>query len=451
SEFQVQIFDTDNSSKDPLVNELRRMTFFNPREYFSTGMPVYDGQAKKLSISLSGDKEMYEKQPAQVRLNLDPSFYDNTKKSEKGGKLDGLFDFQSDSPIDLLAQPVSPPFFDNGSVSRFWIDIDNHKRSFTYQNRWSKDTANLVNPLPVVNPEIKLIMPEMAGTKTPVPIKIEPINEPENSSVILEIATSQIYGPFQPIKYRTLHKFNSSRKALYAVGLDAKTGSLVVNTDYDDWSYDLQTTGLVGRVHLRARLLDQFGKELATHDQSILIDDQLPENNDVVNLPRFAKPGSSVEIVFTTTQPPSGIAEVSAFPGTLTDGKMAEGVKSVSLNPVELKKSDEIESTAKSVLSYYKGKVQIPDKIQAPGETMITIVAKTKAGETVTIQRPIRIVSADYSEPGAISGTVLLSERPQPDLPVVLRKMDKNRTEVGRTRTDAQGRFKLNTILPGNY
>ncbi|MFM7594466.1 MAG: hypothetical protein ACKO85_21950, partial [Isosphaeraceae bacterium] len=32
-----------------------------------------------------------------------------------------------------------------------------------------------------------------------------------------------------------------------------------------------------------------------------------------------------------------------------------------------------------------------------------------------------------------------------------LRKMDKNRTEVGRTRTDAQGRFKLNTILPGNY
>lgn len=86
-----------------------------------------------------------------------------------------------------------------------------------------------------------------------------------------------------------------------------------------------------------------------------------------------------------------------------------------------------------------------------PGETLITVVAKTKAGESVSIQRSVRVVSPDYSEPGSITGTVLLGDRQQPDLPVVLRKMDKNRTEVGRTTTDAQGRFKLNAIASGNY
>ncbi|MFM6400718.1 MAG: hypothetical protein ACKPFF_28920, partial [Planktothrix sp.] len=193
-------------------------------------------------------------------------------KSKKGGKLDGLFDFRSDSTIKLLAQPVSPPFFDNGLVSRFWIDLDNHKRSFIFQNRWSKNFSDSVTPLPVIIPEIKLIMPEVAGTKKPVPIRIEPINDAENSSVILEIATNQSVGPFQTLNYRTLHKFNSSRKALFAVGVDGKSGSLIVNTDFDDWIYDLQTTGLVGNVYLRERLLDEFGNALAIFEKKILID-----------------------------------------------------------------------------------------------------------------------------------------------------------------------------------
>lgn len=450
-EFQLQIFDSNTVSGDPIVSESRRMSFLNPREYFNTGMPDYDPLEKKLSISLSGDKDIFDKQPATIRLHLDRTFNDDTMKSKKGGKLDGLFDFRSDSTIKLLAQPVSPPFFDNGLVSRFWIDLDNHKRSFIFQNRWSKNFSDSVTPLPVIIPEIKLIMPEVAGTKKPVPIRIEPINDAENSSVILEIATNQSVGPFQTLNYRTLHKFNSSRKALFAVGVDGKSGSLIVNTDFDDWIYDLQTTGLFGNVYLRARLLDEFGNALAIFEKKILIDDQLPENNNLINLPAFAKPGSSFDIVFTSTQPPSGIAEVIAFPGTLIDGKVTDGVRTSILNPVPSKSGIEKETTANSVLTYYKGKIQIPEKTQAPGETLITVVAKTKAGESVSIQRPIRIVAADYSDPGSISGIVLLADRPQPELPVVLRKMDKNRSEVGRTKTDSQGRFKFNSILPGNY
>lgn len=451
-DFLVEIFDLTVDQKVPIVSQTRKFSFFTPREYFNISTPIYDAGSRKLSLSLQGDPSFRDSQPSQVALRLDSNVNILKSGSEAGGKLDAIYEFQSESPLILVAQPISPPYFDNGLVSRFWVDIDDYKRAYCYQNRWTRDTSAIVNPSAVVQPEIILNMPAVATTKKAVSVFVEPLNEPDNSQIILEISSDSSGGPFNSSKYRVLQRFSTSRRSAVAVGIDAKSGSLLVNTNYGDWNYDLQTAGLVGKVRLRARMLDEYGKEIAQCVKDLFLDDQLPQNNSIINLPKFIKPGSIIDIGFATVPPPAGIAEITAVPGPITDGKTVDGIKPVILKPVE--RNDEVFKTSsqfKTGLVYFAGKLQIPDKPQWIGDNVISVVAKTNAGETVLVQHPIRIVAADFLEPGSVSGIVILGDRSQPGLPVVLRKMDKNRTEVARVKTDSLGFFRFQSVPVGNY
>lgn len=452
NQYQVDIFDQNYSNSDPIVSEIKTMEFMTPREYLNVLPPVYSSNSKHLSIRFSGEANISDYSPSPVNLIIENKMDQRGKNVLKiGGNLSALTDFNSSGLAQITAKPVEVRLVDSGFNSRFYLNVDNYERAFMYQNRWVTDLNSEIRPSVVSYPEIHIQVPESAGTNLPVPIKIQPVNEPSDAFVILDIFKSndQLFKPEELM--RTI-RLESSRKSEYAIGFDQKSGSLLVNTNFGDWTYELPTSGLVGKVGVKARLVNSSGLTIAETRKFLLIDDQQPQNNAILKFPEFARSGSFIDFLFVCTPPESGISEVFAFIGEVKDGKLPEGQIPIKLQLVqEPHNGPDSGLIQNSNQQYWTGRIRIPENQNTQVVSQLTVQAKSGSGVTITLQKPFQTVKADFVELGAISGTVLLGDRSQPSLPVVLRKLDKNRTEVQRTTTNSQGQFAISSVPPGDY
>lgn len=450
-QYLIQIFDVDKPASEPVLIQDGKLTIQSPLTYIRMGNTVFTPSSQRLSIELNPVVNTDDSLPAVIQLKLPVINSDNPDfpLESTGGKLEGSLNFTSSKGLNILAEPIKIRSDRNGSNARFHLNVDDYLRAFNFQNRWIIDGDASFSPMPIISPEIHLNVKSIANTGQPLNLIFEPINESDESQILLEVAKQEIN---KDLVFQTVHRFNTSRRERFAIATDEKTGAFQINTDFGDWSYDLQSTGLIGNILLKASLLDKSGKVVSTDQKTVLFDDQKPRNSTLLNLPQVVRIGSKLKLVLATTPPESGIAEAKVFLGLLKDAKPPANTELVSLSTIgpDLLLGQAPKSSNTN-LQYWTGELNIPNKADLVGDTSISVIITTNSGEVQSFSDSIKLVESNHVENGIISGSVRLGDRPLPNLPVVLRKMDKKRTEITRTQTDNFGTFRFDSIPPGKY
>jgi hypothetical protein len=379
-----------------------------------------------------------------VRSGLDP----DSPVLGVGGNLSGKLGFEKKSDLQIVASPVRIDILKNGQSGRILFDIDRYERALIFQNRWLSDYQRELTPVVLFSPEIKMVLEPIVQNGNPIRIQFQPINEPESARILLECAELKAdSGDLQ--NYRTVTNFPTARQERFALKFDEKSGTFQFLNGMKDWSYEMPTTGLVGRISLKASLIDQSGKVVAVDMKEVLLDDQAVRMAEIINLPDFVKAGGKLKIQMQLVPPKSGIKKAIAILDSVKDKKIPENAIQVVMQremPPKVSEGNSAQS-----LEIWSGLVEVPVKSELIGRRPFTIIFETGSGLTGEISSFIQIMAADFVEPGAIKGAVVQGSLPQADLPVVLRKMDAKRTEIKRTKTDRMGQFQISGIAPGTY
>ena len=450
SKLSVEVIDNKHSAR-LLMNREYRFQTPAPKEILEMSPLVYETKARKLVAKMSARPEFEGTSPATVRLRIPvrSNAIPDSPVVGVGGNLLGQLAFDKNSSLQIVASPVRLDPLRNGSSGRIYFDLDRYDRAFVYQNRWIVDSERDLFPLLLVRPEISMVTAPVVRNGEPIRIKFEPVNEPEGCIIILECVETKTDSD-SPAIYRFVQKFATSREERFAVAQDEATGTFKILNAQQDWTYEMPTTGLVGKVSLKASLLDRFGKVLANDTAQVLLDDQLFEQAELIDVPEFVKVGSKLKVRLQMRPPASGVKQVLAVLGPVKDRKIPENASQVLLI-----KEDAVSAGAtpiiKSSLETWSAFLEIPVKPELVGRSMITVILTTGAGLTQEVTGEVEIKKADFVDSGMIQGSVFQGSLSQAELPVVLRKMDAKRTEVARTKTDKQGQFQMSEIAPGKY
>lgn len=450
-EVVVEVLDNNHLELGPVVTRIFRMRTTAPNDFVEMRPLVYQPKLERLVSQIMARSESAGTSPAKVQMRIPVRQTDSPESPvlTVGGNLSGQLRFEKNSALQIVASPVRIDPLGNGSGGRIIFDIDRHERAFVYENRWLQDYDRDLFPLPVMRPEIKLVTEKTVRNGMPIRIKFEPINEPEGGSILLECAEHQLQSDGN-LNYKAVHTFASSRNERFAVMFDEKAGLIKVLNGLCDWTYDMPTTGLVGQISLRAKLLDRKGNIVASDIRDVLLDDQALRQANLIDLPEFVKIGNKVRVRMQAQPPASGVKRALVVLGALKDRKIPENAVQTMLAK-EDGETSESAKTAMTVFETWSGFLEIPAKAELVGRGVITVVVETGAGLTEEVTGSFKIVGADYIEPGVIRGTVEQGTFVQAELPVVLRKMDMKRTEIARTKTDRQGQFQILGIAPGMY
>ena len=447
----IEVFDNRHPETGPLLQQTYRMQTATPTDLIEMRPLVYEPKNRRLSSELISRPEYSGTAPAKVQMRI-PVFsfiQPDSPVLGVGGDLFGQLGFQDQKSLAIIASPVRIDPLKNGLNGRILFDIDHYERAFVFQNRWIVDEDRTLFPIPVVQPEIKILTDKIVRNGSVLRIKFEPINEPELSTILLESAeVSTLKG--EKLNYREVHRFETSRQERFAVTPDEKTGSIKVVNGLQDWTYEMPTTGLIGRISLRAKLLDSTGKMVASHTIEILVDDQAVEQAHLIDIPEFVKIGTKLKIRIQLQAPASGLKQAVAILGLVKDRKVPDNAIQVRLAR-EATESSVLGKSATTRLETWSGSMDIPVKPELVGQSPLTIILETGAGLTNEVAGNIKIVAAEFVDTGIVKGSVMQASLMQSELPVVLRKMDAKRTEVARTKTDKQGQFQMPAIAPGTY
>ncbi|MEI7921003.1 MAG: hypothetical protein WCJ40_03765 [Planctomycetota bacterium] len=450
--FQIEIQDRSNPLSPVILKKELSFDIASPTDLVSLDSPYYEPTLKRLSVSMQPSSLYMGDKSSKIELRL-PNVSTNSQGSPLmsiGGNLTGFLEYKPDQVFNIIASPVRVNPNMNGTLGRFFINIDNYERAFIFQNRWISDAGDPLRSTLVFKPELKLVVNDVVNNSQPVRIKLEPINAPDNSSLLLEFGIAR--GIDSSLKMSKVMSWPTSRRERFALGVDEKSGELLLSVDFGDWVYDMPTTGLVGKVTLRGSLLDMSGKIVASDTRHVLLDDQKSLASQIIGLPNQALLGSSIQVGFSTQAAPGGLKSVIAFLGPLKDNVIPQNAITSQLSLVvsPIAGSDD-SSTPNSQSQKWEGQLEIPNKPELLGKSVIHVKTESNSGVIQFSDHPILIVPSDFVEPGQVSGTVLLGDISQPDLPVVLRKMDAKRTEIGRVKSDGQGHFEFKMIPPGTY
>jgi hypothetical protein len=451
NEIQFVVTDNRNNQAAPLLQRTFVIRTASPTDIVQMKSPAYDPSKRELKSMFFSRPEFIGTPPARIglRIPLRSTSDPDSPVIGAGGNLTGLLEFVPDKNLEIVASPVRIDPLQNGAPGRLFFDIDRYERAFVYQNRWLLDYDRELAPMPVLQPEIRIGTEKIWRNGIPIPIRFQPINEPEGAFIVLEAATLADSSGDR-LKYREVRRFPTSRHERFAIRFDEKIGSILISNGIQDWAIDMPTTGLIGRISLRARLLHQNGQVLATDTKEILLDDQAVRQANLVDLPEFIKVGNRLRVRLQLVAPASGLNQALAVLGPVKDRKIPETASQVRLSRDKPAPADKDQASS-ALFETWSGDLLIPAKPELVGNTMITVILETGAGLTEEVTGDLKIVAADFIESGNIQGSVLQGTFPQADLPVVLRKMDAKRTEVARVKTDRQGKFQIPAIAPGRY
>lgn len=447
----IEIFDQRHPENSPILHQTYRMQTATPTDLIEMRPLVYEPKSRRLTSELISRPEYSGTIPARIQMRI-PVFSLMEPDSPVvgvGGDLFGQLVFHDQKRLEIIASPVRIDPFKNGLNGRILFDIDRYERAFVYQNRWVVDEERSLFPVPVLLPEVKMLADKVVRNGSLLRIKFEPVNDPESSTILLERAEiSKITG--DNLNYREVHRFETSRQERFAVSTDEKSGSIKLINGFQDWTYEMPTTGLIGRNSFRAKLLDKTGKMIASHTTEILVDDQAVEQAHLIDIPEFVKIGTKFKVRMQIQAPPAGLKQVIAILGLVKDRKVPENAIQVRLAR-EASQSPVSDKSATSRLETWSGSMELPVKPDLVGQSPLTIILETGAGLTNEVVGNIKIVPAEFVDTGIVKGSVMQASLMQPELPIVLRKMDAKRTEIARTKTDKQGQFQMPAIAPGTY
>jgi hypothetical protein len=229
----------------------------------------------------------------------------------------------------------------------------------------------------------------------------------------------------------------SARRRHVGFSQQGPGGALLFEASVADWNVPLDTGKVVGTRYVQVRLLDRAAVPLKTVVEPVTLDDAPPQDVRFVDLPRFARKGTTVTLKAAGTNTISGIEKVVFFAGKPVEGKMPPDAVPVPGVPVDTDRTT------------WTATLPVPKDRTGPAEYTVQFVTRTGVPEFRTAA--VEVVDADPAQliPGRIVGTVVEGAIVQVGLDVLLR--DEKGVEKARTKTAEEGKFAFENVLPGNY
>ena len=421
NELPVRIIDT--KSGEVLTSRRLPLEVVSPSQYVrvleSRFFPGEDGD-NELSMTMAADG-LPPGPPCVVEMKLSGESVPGLV-SVTSGRLRGELP-SSGEPLTLNASGLE--LIDGvGTQAEFSLTVDGVPRALTFAGAFSR-RGDPTTPRQVARPQIGIDVPQfaLAGAGFRVPVHV--IQGPSDAAVHLRIGKIETGGFVSQ-----LHQKTSSLRQQQVQVSPQPDGSLAFTVSLSDWTFDVDTSGMVGQHVLIADIVDPSGRSLASARQEVILDDSPAEIATISNT-TGAVINQPIPLQINAFDSLSGIKQVRVFPGRPMDDNIPAGVK-----PVEAEADG--------------GNVWVanlpPEKIAGPVEFTAQVINGVGLAKFVTTR--VRVIDESGPAGGTVQGTVVEGPRPQPSLTVQLLSAGK---VSAKTTTNAQGIFEFAGVKPGEY
>ena len=375
---------------------------------------------------------------------MDKDLFPALRELPKAGKLVG--ELTPDNPeLTLYAAKITlDPNKDE--VGSFYLDVDGVRRALWFRSRF-----------PLIGPPQRAVeshRPRVSFLANP---RVEP-DKPAQLEIAFRVDEA-------PASARLDVHLDELRAGQVAAGLtwlgpakrrhlgfdpNGEKGALLFEASIEDPVWIKSVPGMVGPRHLLARLRDDTGRKvLSSFETDLVLDDRLPTATSV-DVPDRVERGKDLLVRASAQPPPSKIKDV-----TLIFGPQADFAKAVGENRSFKARSADPEGRDWSAT--------IPVPKDAPAKLVVT--ARFTTGVNLTaFQSSLEVTVIDPPRPedmkpaapkrGAIVGTVMEGDRPQPGLKVGLydpMPPPGKKALLDSTDTDAKGMFSFENLEPKLY
>jgi hypothetical protein len=346
-----------------------------------------------------------------------------------GGTLHADVPAQAETPRVLFAENIRLTYAgqEEGPV---YLHIDGVPRAFVYRTTFAR-AGDPTQARPDERPAVRIAAPPcvMSGVNCLVDVEVD--NAAPGTKLEVALGRPDNNGGF---KAELVREFTDAKKC--RIDVETAKDALVFNGSIADWTATFDTRNIVGARDLQASLIDRAGKVIAQVRQPIVIDDSPPLAR-IVPLPAQAKKGSVLQVQAEGTDPESGIAQVIFFFGRPDKGEVPPGVPRFKGIPATRDRS------------FWMAALLIPPDYNGPLAISVQVVNHAGLASIDTVTLEITEREPGKTGLGQIHGKVTEGPRPQPNLLVTL--LDQNGTEIGRTRTQADGSYAFGQLVPGRY
>lgn len=311
-----------------------------------------------------------------------------------------------------------------------YLHIDGVPRAFIYRTTFARNGEPTL-PHPDERPAVRLLAPQcvMAGINCLVDVEVD--NAPPACK--LEVALGRAFqdGSFTA---EVTREFIEAKKR--RIALETARDALLFDAAIGDWTATFETRSIVGAREFRARLIDPFGREIASSQQSVVIDDT-PPTARLFPPPAQIKRGSVLQVSAEGADPESGISQVQFFLGKPEKGEIPPGAPRYKAIPAGLSRT------------VWQAALQIPADQTGPLTLGVQVVNHAGLVSTDSVALDVTDKEPGKTGLGEIRGIVLEGPRVQPNVLVTL--FDEGGKEVARARTRADGTYSFAKLAPGRY
>lgn len=309
------------------------------------------------------------------------------------------------------------------------LAVDGVERAFVFRTTFAR-RGEPTTPRLDDRPAVRLKAPAAAFAGALYEVAVALDNPPPGGR--LELTLGQyVGGAFRTDVRREL----SAEKESLRVNPRGPGGTIRFEASVRDPSVAFDVRRVRGRRELRARLLNAEGGEEGRDALAVVFDDTAPAGVTLLDVPKYALKGSTLELRAGGSAPGAGVVKVVMFFGKPVDGKVPPNTPVTEGRPLDVGRT------------LWAAKLPVPDGLKGPVAVSVIVVSRVglSASDTATVE----VVDALPVEPGRLQGRVVEGGRPQPGFDVLV--VDEKGAEKGRATTDRGGRFAFPALAPGAY
>ncbi|HEY7309582.1 MAG TPA: carboxypeptidase-like regulatory domain-containing protein [Gemmataceae bacterium] len=423
-----------------------------PSEYLKADIEFVPA-GKRLIAKVEATDRFQAPPSCLVEMVLDPARLADFVPSKRGNVYGGKITHRKGegSEVYLVADNVQL----RGDKGKGMVAIraDGYERAFLFDATFAR-AATPAHGVKADAPFLRINVPPMADPRKPVHVTLEADNvaAAQNKRLVLDRVIVVERGGKGPQEiFSELAQFSGDRseRLLFAQGGPNK--GLLFQTEVKDWSADLNLRELLGKVTLRARLLDDKDEAQTVADvesedwkradqvrKTIVLDDTEPENVRFEKLPDEATRGKVLPVQASGTDDESAIREVVFFLGQAQpDGKIPPGTATVAGERLKTKSG-----------VVWAAELKVPKDQKDPLNVSVRFINGVGLSTTETVALNAIDPPAVKPKKASIAGTVMMGDLPQPGLKVELLNAGK---AVKSTTTKTDGTFEFKDLDAGDY